>query len=183
MILAALNGCATIRTDSYQDPSADFNQLTTYAWVADKPGTAKDLRMDAAFLDPLITGAVDDGLNEKGYTRHVAENASFWLDYAVNLEPREEKIAADSFGEPEPAGGFLRKSWNQWEWTPSEEARVRHFEEGALFLSAIQPSSGGILWQGSAQLEVDRSQGEDHKQAAIRKVVRALLRNFPSAAP
>jgi hypothetical protein len=150
------------------DPHYDFATLKTYTWLPRE--TTGDPRIDEPLLDSRVHAGVDQELGEKGY--HLTEgNADFLVTYravlasqrSVESGPAFEGIWTDEHT-PRPADG--------------SSSRVdKVVEQGTIVLRIYDGKSRKLVWEASAETEIDPKAGplapttEDKVRVAIQKML------------
>ncbi|HZN45859.1 MAG TPA: DUF4136 domain-containing protein, partial [Nitrospiraceae bacterium] len=56
---------------------------------------------------------------------------------------------------------------------------IQPYHEGTLVIDIVDAGSHTLVWQASAQAEVDQSLGPKERDERIGTVVRAMLAHFP----
>lgn len=157
-------GCATMQTDTSHDPEASFAGFETYAWMPDRPPDAATGR---AFLQRMITNAVDGELGAAGFTRAEEAEADFWVNYHLASEGGlEVRKTYDPYG---TVTGFGPDVWNN--------TRETTYVEGSLILDVVEPGTRRLLWRGVAREAVPAAPEE--AQRAIADAADRLLGDFP----
>ena len=166
LVLAAACGpMIDVRSD--YDPSADFLQLRTYAWLQTPSNAPRDPRINNDLLDSRVRSAVNDELHGRGYTE-ATENPDFRVAYHVVLR---EKVAAAAF--PTSYGYGLGRF-------PAEtDVRVATYEEGTLLLDVVDGDTNELIWRGAASTRIDPDRTPQERTALIRQAVEEMLAKFP----
>ncbi len=178
VLLGALSGCASsLQIQSEHDPRFDFSSVRTYDWLAiDQPefdsNTApefRDPRFEAEALDPPIRAAVDRELAARGYQR-VTESAGFLVAYHAALN-----TAADATR----LGDYVTWETQNLPGLSTASDYMRIYEQGSVILDFVSPDATQLLWRGSVQAEIDRSNTQAQRVARINDVIGELLQRFP----
>jgi hypothetical protein len=171
LVLSAMAlACSGIRVDSDYDPSADFSQLRTWAWLPDA-GKSGDPRLDNALLDSRIRAAVQSELEAKGYALATSGTPDFQVAYHVSVEG---KLDVDTVYH----GGYGRAGHRRGGWGYGE-TRVRQYDEGTLLIDVLQPGSGALLWRGSGVATVREERTPEKRTKRINAAVKKILERFP----
>lgn len=91
-ISIALSACSSMKTSSDYNPEIDFNQIKTYAWVAnktDKPSYHLD-----GLMDERVRTSVDNQLQLKGLNKTKANDADILINYLTQID---KKVNIDTF--------------------------------------------------------------------------------------
>jgi hypothetical protein len=167
MILAALaGGCVTPKIGYDYDRSANFSRYHTYAWVSTAQETTGDRRLDSSLLDSRIRSAIDTQLRAKGY---LATNASpdFVVAYHVGLKDMMKGASTQNYIGDRAHGTFTTIS------------DIHSYNEGTLLIDILDAKSRQLIWQASAQADVDQSLGPKERDARVHDVISAMLSHFP----
>jgi hypothetical protein len=165
--------CSGIKVDSDHDPSADFSQLRTWAWLP-HAGQSDDPKLDNALLDSHIRAAVKSELDAKGYTLATSGTPDFQVDYHLSVEG---KLDVDTVyhrhrSTGRGAGG-VRAGWTY------SDKRVREYEEGTLLLGVFQPGSRALLWWGGGLATMREGSTPEKRTERINAAVKKILERFP----
>lgn len=161
-----------IKTD--YDPGADFSVLKSYAWEG---GTLEDDRtttVDETEVDLWVRKHVDEVLARKGYDKGEGASADFRIRYRVAVkEVVDEVVVAGEEGKSRP--------YASWKYRGGEGKTrvVNRWNKGMLVLQVLDGPTGRIVWEGSAQAEVDETPRAEAGGKKIERAVRQILGNFP----
>jgi hypothetical protein len=180
-LITMLISCTAMEVTTDFDPSVDFTVFKTYRWAqlsADKP---QGYSSDYKFLDARIRQAVDRQLATKGYAPRITGTPDFLVRYHVWLET---KISDDEYAQ-----------WGNWAhrigtvdqarrpsyttYGGDSENSVRQQDEGNLLLIISDAHTNRILWRGSAQTRVNKSENQKAKEKKINEAVKRILVKFP----
>jgi hypothetical protein len=158
-----------VRTE--HDASADLAALESYAWARPPlKDTGRTIGPDLVGLDKLIRANVKGELAAKGMKEVPADEAQFFVEYAVGTEGQVDSRAthggtmAGSRGLP---GDSLGAGEGQY---------TRAYSEGMLTLTFTHPETGRMLWQGWANTVIADT---DARPAKVQKAIRRLVKKFP----
>lgn len=178
-----VSGCATgFKATFDHDPSNDFSDYKTFAWVAEHPmkvGTTD--RIPNPMLEPRIMTAVEVALGEKGYTLVPdLESADFALAFTVGSR---EEIKVDSY--PSMTAGYAGygypRHWGAWGspyYGYGTQTSVRQYTKGMLAIDVFDVDEHRPVWHGVATKTISESDRED-ANATIKAAVEAILVGFP----
>lgn len=168
MILAALaGGCTTPKIGYDYDRSADFSRYRTYAWVSAAQETTGDRRLDSSLLDSRIRTAIDTHLRAKGYLAAANASPDFFVAYHVGMKDMIKGASTQNYIGDRVHGTFTTIS------------DIQPYNEGTLLIDIVDAKSRQLIWQASAQADVDRSIGPKERDARVNGVVRTMLSHFP----
>jgi Domain of unknown function (DUF4136) len=181
VLITMLISCMAMEVTTDFDPSVDFSVFKTYRWAQLSADREQGYSGDYKFLDARIREAVDRQLATKGYAPPITGIPDFLVSYQVWLET---KISDDEYAQ-----------WGNWAHRigPVDEARrpsyttygldsensVRQQDEGNLLLIISDGNTNRILWRGSAQTRVIKSETQKAKEKKINEAVRRILVKFP----
>lgn len=168
LLLAA---CATVRTGSDYDRTADFSRFHTFTWMQ-RTGTENS-------TNPLVVqrahDAIEAALQAKGY-RLVTDpaTADFVVDFTIGAHERTD---INSFPAAYQGPWF---SGHQWWGAPywGNTVDVRQYREGVLSIDFFDAKSHRPVWHGWGRKELTHSDIE-HSSGAIREAVDKVLAEFP----
>ena len=181
--LVLASGCATgFKATHDHDPTADFSDYKSFAWVSEHPMTVGSTdRIPNPMLEGRIMTAVEVALGEKGFTLVPdADAADFALAFTVGSR---EEIKVDSY--PSMTAGYAGygypRHWGAWGgpyYGYGMETNVRQYTKGMLAIDVFDVSEHRPVWHGVATKTINES---DRKEAdkTIRDAVAAILAGFP----
>ncbi len=180
LLLAMLNGCATLKVHVDYDPSADFTGFKTYDWISGSQVASEDPRFDDnPLIETMIRRAVKAQLDTQGYVQESSDRPDFLVGYYATLDEWVDIERIDRF-----YGYTVREEWpgygyEYYTWTAAPETRVRKFREGTLIVDIINPETRSLMWRGVVQDEVHFSQKLEDKEEKLNDAVRRMLEQFP----
>ena len=91
-----LNGCATVRVNSYLERGVDFRAYRTYAWGQADAFSTGDPRLDNnRFFIERVENAVDRQLASRGFEKRESGAADVLIHMHARLDQRIESDAID----------------------------------------------------------------------------------------
>jgi hypothetical protein len=174
LVLSALAlACSGIKVDSDYDPSADFSQLRTWAWLP-QAGQPDDSGPDNALLDSRIRAAVKSELDAKGYTLSTSGTPDFQVAYHLSVAG---KLEVDTLYRRHRGTG-LRIGGGRVGWDYAR-THVREYDEGTLLLGVLEPGSGALLWWGSGVAIMREGDTHETRMQHINSALKKILERFP----
>lgn len=173
VVVSLTGGCASTPPPvlSMQDPQANFNAFTTFAW--DKRNAADGSEQPTSILDSNIQAAITSELQRKGYAEAVAgASPNLVLQYETAAA---EKIKSNPFRIGIGMGG-AGSSGAAGVGVSSPDAK--NVREGTLVLRVIDPARNAEVWNGRVSRELGKGGPPD--PALIQSAVGELLREFPA---
>ena len=170
-LIALAAGCTTIKVASDFDPEADFSKLHSYAIHAAPADAVTDPRVDNSLLDERIRAALDTELSAKGFQKLRGGSPDFLVSFHVGVQ---SKLDVTTLNRSYPYYGGYYGAWGGY-----SETMVREYEQGTLIIDVIDPSTGNLIWRGSAQSEVKDLKTPEARTKRINVVVERVLKNFP----
>lgn len=166
-ILAALaGGCVAPNIGYDYDRSANFSRYHTYAWVSAAQETTGDRRLDSSLLDTRIRGAIDTQLRAKGYLA-TKTSPDFVVAYHVGMKDMMKGASTQKYIGDRAHGTFTTIT------------DIQPINEGTLLIDILDAESRQLIWQASAQADIDQSLGPTERDARVSGVVGAMLSHFP----
>ena len=178
--LALLGGCLhPMDVRSSFDPSFDFTQIRTYAWLP-RPVSGDPRINDERFAGILIE-VVDDEMRRKGYSRAESESADFFVGYQVMVR-LEREMATYTEG----YGAGTESIWTEdysprviQDIAPETEEYEREFEVGELVIDIAEGKRQDVVWRANARTEVQASGSDEKLRNTLRRAVGRMLEKFP----
>ncbi len=167
IVAVAISGCTTIAAHHDFNPTVNFDQYKSFAWISPHP-----LVDPAPSVSPLIQSRIEqtakDLLTAKGY-RFVEdpEKADFVVGFGLGAT---DKVRIDAY--PATYRG-------PWHWPGgSHEVTVRQHVEGRLVVDIFDVRTHQPAWHGWATRTLSTRDRKD-PQPAIRSALTAIFANFP----
>jgi hypothetical protein len=161
--------CTTLRVSTDYDPSENFGEYRTYAWLPEEPTPTGSPRLDSPLLHERIRKAVDRALEAKGFQR--TETPDFLVKFDLTTQRRLDVSTYNN--------GFYR-GYGYWVSIPQTE--VREYEEGSLVIDVIDREEKKVVWRGIGQRRL-RGDGSNDDPEELQKraddVAAAVLKDFP----
>jgi hypothetical protein len=174
MVAVSLTGGCTSTPPpvlSMQDPQANFNTFTTFAWA--KRNAADGSEQPVSILDSNIQAAITSELQRKGYAEAVAgASPNLVLQYETAAA---EKIKSNPFRIGIGMGG-VGSSGAAGVGVSSPDAK--NVREGTLVLRVVDPARNAEVWNGRVSRELGKGGPPD--PALIQSAVGELLKEFPA---
>lgn len=156
-----LCACASPKIKSQHAADADFSKLRTFQWLEGVQERTGALRMGPEAVDGMIREVVERELAQRGFTAAPSGTPDFFVRYhaAVGGEMKVSAVMRDK-------GGSTRS------------LPVRH-SEGTLVLDVLEPAGERIIWQASAQAEINRYLKREQRRENLTAIVHSMLESFP----
>jgi len=180
---AGLAGCATgFEATHDRDPSNDFTEYKTFAWVAEHPMIVGNVaRAPDPLLESEIMVTIESGLGEKGY-RLISDLDSADFALSLTLGSREEikanayptmAIGYSGYGYPSHWGG-----WGSPYYGMSTGSSVKQYTKGMLAMDVFDVEERRPVWHGVATKSIKEADLKDI-DGTIQAAVDAILEGFP----
>jgi hypothetical protein len=171
LIALLLGGCSQFAVHSERDPGADFTRRRTYAWLPLSEAEPADQRVLDRYIDARIRTAVDTELRAKGYAPAGSAAPDLLLNYRLSTQP-----AAEMRGNP--GSHFIGAGWHGW---PGANAvYAKNYDEGTLYLAAIDPASRQMIWLGAASARILPWISLEKRAKRVDDAVHQILAPFPA---
>lgn len=168
VLAAALAGCAstpTVNTDF--DPSVQFSNFRSYAWVQ-KPQGSNPL------VEQRIVTAVDAQLQARGWRLVDQNTADIGLVGNVTTQQRQ---SIDTFYSGPAWGGW---GWYRGGWGPGaggSTTTVRTYNVGTLVIDMFDMKTRQAVWRATASSTV--SSTPDRNNTQVQAAVDRMFAEFP----
>ena len=161
----AASGCTqeSLNVHTATNPGANFEQYRTFSFgPAEGPPKGYQTSPQSAEVQRRIVPLIAADLTERGYTQAPAgAKADFFI----------------MCGSGRRASAVHETSDITNAWLPDDEEA--DFVEGSLVIDAFDTSTGGRVWHGASQSQIDPGHIDDD---LLQRSVAKLLQSFPSAA-
>ena len=171
LITLLLGGCSQFNVHAERDPAADFTRRRTYGWLPLSECDPADQRVLDRYIDTRLREAVDVELRAKGYAPTDSASPDLLLNYRI------------STGTTEGMGGvsgaqFSSTGWHGWAGADAIYATT--YEEGTLFLAAIDPASRKMIWLGVANARLLPWISLEQRVQRLDDAIHQILAPFPA---
>ena len=155
LLIAAICGCTEpMEIRSAYGPDVSLSGLgATFDWLPRTRQSAGDYRAENPELHALIRSFMESEFAAKGYEKRSAETPDLWLDYHVGRRRTGKAVGAHPYVE---------------------------YEEGALIIDIVSPKTKKLIWRGSAQAKLNKTDPPSARRAKIAQAVQGILKRFPS---
>lgn len=161
--LTVLTGCGSVRVNADFDPSVDFSNYESYAWLPD-PAKDGDPRGENPLVHRRVRTAIDDQLRFQGFSL-TSRRPDFWVGYHFSLDRELDVGTVDRYYGYGPR------------WGPAVENEV--YEEGTLIIDVIDARAKALVWRGVGSKRVEWSPTPVEMMRNIRLGVGDVLAEFP----
>jgi hypothetical protein len=151
-------GCSAVYDVGYDyEGDTDFSRFQTYRWLPAEESADSD-----SLIVERIRKAVDNVLSSKGLTE-MSGNADL-LVY--------EQLGSKDVVNIKTRG--YRRGYGR-----SSRVSSYNYEEGSLTLNFADATSKELVWQGTANAEIDQVRTPEKREKLINEAVTKILENFP----
>jgi hypothetical protein len=168
-----LLGCSQFRVRSSHDPSTDWGRMRTYAWLPPDQAAPADQRVQDRYFDRRIRTDVASDFAARGYRpAESGQQPDFLLNYRLSSEPASV-VRADPGGN---WGGVWSANW----MAGGAAYYTDNYDEGTLYIAALDPTSKRIVWVGLAQARLVPTMSFERKKKRFDAAVHQILQRFPN---
>jgi hypothetical protein len=180
--VSVLAGCASTPPVIDFDPSADFTQYKTFAFIGEHPlMRAEGAETASPLLEGRLVQTTEDALAAKGLTRiEDAELADITIAFTVG---GRDKIQVNSYPEPYRPyyGGGYRGGWGvpYYGVGTSTSTSVKQYTEGTLAIDVYEVATHKPVWHGKATKRITKKMQENPQETVV-EIVNNILASFPA---
>ena len=166
----ALAACSQFAVRSRHDPGVGFSSLRTFAWLPKSQAEPADQTTQHRGFDRQIRADVERELLAKGYQPAADGTADFLLNYRVTSTPTTSMRGEASIG-----------GWGGWwvGWPGWEAHYTENYDQGALYIAALDPHTKRMIWVGVAQARLLPHISYQRSLGRIDEAVQQILERFP----
>jgi hypothetical protein len=173
-LLAALQGCTTLKVRTDFDHGADFSGLRSFAWLEPPEYPGVNPFQDNTLLRKRVREAVSRELASKGFEEVPQEQADLLVTFHVTIDERTGHYSY-------PVGvdyayGYGYRGYLVGVSYPG--GHTESFQEGTLILDLIEPAEMQLRWRGWTTGSVPT---RDRDRNRIELAVEKILDKFPPA--
>jgi len=169
----ALSACSSMKTSSDYDPAANFSDVKTYAWVAQKSQDTS-YHLDG-LMDQRVRAAVDTQLSLKGVTLSDPQTADILVNYLTKVD---KKINVDTFNTHFGYNPYYSSPWGM-SGSMHTQTTVREYEVGTLILDMVDRETGKLIWRGSVADTIRDQNTPEERVEVVNKAISEMLLNYP----
>lgn len=125
----------------------------TYAWAPASLGAGEQFRPQSPEVDAMLKRIIEEQLAKKGFSQSPSGTPDFLLRDGVFRETKTDS-SVSPFGVP--------------------------YEKGSLFVDALNPTDGKLIWRGVAQARLDESAAPLDRERLVTTAVGELFKKFPA---
>ncbi len=163
-LVVLVAGCSSIRTNYDFDPTVDFAQFSSYAWMdMATSGAAGSGVQQGDMTDKRIRMAVDDEMARKGMTVDT-DDPDILIAYYAGVE---EKVDVTDWGYRYYGGWYGR------------DVDVYRYNEGSIVIDMVNVSTSELAWRGVVTDYVEGQNSPEQREQKIREAMAVLLANYP----
>lgn len=162
-------GCASNPVNSDYDTTADFASYRTFGFTVDDTAGGEQYQ---SLLDKRLETSITAEMVSRGYT--LTEQGTvpdLAIDYHAHIEEKQKVVSS-----PEPT--HWGRSWYDPWPTYHNNVRTVDYKQGTLIINLIDNSSKQMVWQGTMQGTVKRSDMENPREA-IASAVSRIFSEYP----
>ena len=162
-------GCASNPVSSDYDSSADFARYRSFNFLAQQSTEGEQY---ISLLDKRLEAAITNEMQSRGYSlAEAGAAADLTVDYHAHIEEKQKIVSS-----PEPVH-WGRGWYDPW---PAYNSNVRtvDYKEGTLIINLVDTASKQMVWQGTMQGTVNRSDLEN-PSAAVAGAVAKMFGEYP----
>lgn len=177
LICLLVVGCApSIQVKSSFDPQTDFSKAATYNWLNDVDQPGDDIRVNNERTRKMVRQAVEQSLEEKGFTRVEGQQADLLVAWFGAIKTKVKSESIEHFYSPYGYGSLYKDPY--WNSQPAT-FNVSEYEEGTLIIDVLDPAKQRLLWRGIGTGEVVEGQPEETVRKNLTNAVKQILEKFP----
>lgn len=173
LAVLALSACSSMKSGWDYDPSANFTQYKTYAWVAQKADSA-GYHLDG-LMDQRVREAVNSQLASKGMTLVDAKDADVLVNYLTKVD---KKINVDTFNSNFGYNPYYGPGWG-WGGNMQTQTTVREYEVGTLIIDLVDNKTTKLIWRGSVADTIRDKNTPEERVQIINQAVGSVMANYP----
>ena len=160
---ASVTGCASARTQSFTERSANFQQYTSFAWASKDELATGDPRLDNnEFFRNRIQADVERALTERGYVRDSSGSPGLVVHYHASVSQKIDVNAEDR-----PYGYC-------------QDCRSSVYSAGTITIDLVDASSKRLIWRGWSEGSLDGLDSQTWLEQRVDGAVHDLMRTVPA---
>lgn len=164
-----LVGCASNPVTSDYDNAADFSKYRSFNFAAQDAAQGEPYK---SLLDKRLEAAITNEMQARGYVLvEAGAGTDLVIDYHAHVEDKQKIVSS-----PEPMH-WGRGWYDPWP-TYNSNVRTVDYKQGTLIINLVDAASKQMVWQGTMQGTVKRSDLEN-PSAAVANAVTRIFSEYP----
>ena len=180
LVLITLAACSSTPPTIDYDPSADFSQYKTFAFISEHPLLrAEGAEGGSPLLEGRLMQVTENVLSARGY-KLVADRESADIAIAFTVGARD-KIQVNSYPEPyRPYYGGYGRGWGgaYYGYGTTTSTTVQQYTEGTLSVDIYDVAEHKPVWHGAATRRIT-SKMQKNPQETVNEIMVEILASFP----
>ncbi|WP_297894071.1 DUF4136 domain-containing protein [Shewanella sp.] len=173
LAVLALSACSSLKSGWDYDPTANFSQYKTYAWVTQKADTS-GYHLDG-LMDQRVRDAINMQLAAKGMNLADAKDADVLVNYLTKVD---KKINVDTFNTNFGYSPYYGPGWG-WGGNMHTQTTVREYEVGTLIVDLIDNKTAKLIWRGSVADTIRDKNTPEERVEIINEAIGSVMMNYP----
>ncbi|MGI2173239.1 DUF4136 domain-containing protein [Shewanella ulleungensis] len=169
----ALSACSTLKSSSDFDPSVNFSQYKSFAWVEKNNGDA-EYHLDG-LMDQRVRTAIETQLSQKGISKVDKPEADLLVNYITKVD---KKINVDTFNSHFGYNPYYGPRWGL-AGSMQTETIVREYEVGTLMVDLVDNKTGKLVWRGTIADTVREQSTPQERVETINHAIGSVMMNYP----
>jgi hypothetical protein len=168
-----LTACSAFYPVIDYDPNIDFSKMSRYGWIEPLSQNSKDPLLSNSLLHQRIQSAINQALQNKGYTAVSPETAEFLVTYHISIRDRLDADAITL------GMGYGRHNWG---FGTNTNIIVHEYQAGTLIIDIVDPDGRNLLWRGSVESRLENDLSPQQRNEQTTSAIEAILAKFPPGA-
>jgi Domain of unknown function (DUF4136) len=176
VLIVICGACSTLNVNTDFNPTYDFTQLKTYAWLDTGQAPSSDARINNDLIVDRVRAAVEKTLAAKGYVKTESASADFMVSWLGAIDKKLQVESIDHFYSPYGYGALARDpSWGGGMRTTA----TREYEEGTLVVDILDPAQHKLMWRGTGKNRLGKKDDPEAVTQRINRAIAEILADFP----
>jgi len=159
-------GCSGISYNDDYDPTIDFSQFDTYAWLSPSDDNQNQRGVDQ-FTERRIIAAVDEYFAAQGIEKAGSGTPDFLVNFYVTTQ---QKMDVSTY----------HTGWGYYGWYGGgTQTYVNQWTEGSLIIDFVDFDEKDLAWRGWAQAAIEENLTVEQRTQRVNDVVLGILKRFP----
>jgi len=177
LLMLTLAACGGVNVQTEIGEKADFTHMVAYGWLDMGDVSLEGVRVDNPAVAGWVKNSVEKELKKKGYIKATQGQPDFLISWFGAVET---KVKVDSISHLYSSYGYGPVASSM----PIESQKgdtIREYKEGTILLDVLDPVSHTMVWRGSGTDRVLQDLSEEEAALYVNRLVKNILKTFPTA--
>jgi len=175
-LAVSVAGCAGMSISRDYNPGAvaGMQEYQTFSWLPEpREGRGADTRINNPITIQRIRTGVEQALQAKGYQK-VETGGDFKVGWHAAINEQTNYASYNDYY------GYGWHGWGYGGWGTTTTTTTSYtIHQGTLIVDVVDARSNELVWRGTAEAEIGKTESPEQRQARINEACTKLFSHFP----